>query len=471
MDHSDGLQTIDLAISYDTSRLDVLSVTAGTLTGATGVDADGKPLAFTTFLVNLDSAAGLIRIVGYRLWGPLEGLGSGSLVKINFQVKDDAPPGAAAVNLLQNAGTTTTLVGGANAQNQFFYYDLEPRPSNAPGSPLDGSIVVMPPNEDNSSTDTVAASVTPVVPVINAGSAAPNEISTSPPNLDGSSTDTVAASAVPAVPVTNAVSVAPNEVSTSPTTQPAVSQVSTEAPAVPVVNTVSAAPNEISTSPTTQPAVSQVRTDVPSVTTLVHNGLALAAPAGVVNLDGPVSVIEVSAGTQPRLSAGQLSSDVSSISSMAHTGLTLRVLSSPGVNDTTSTPSGVYTVSALRLLLSTVTVSFNTPGSVDSGTFPGLRNGTPADNFQEPVPVFDSRALTVLAAKEAVILRSLVSQIWQNLDLFEAHLSDAVDQAPNSDGIGGTGDDWMDFFSQYLPSTEDGIVANPDDYGVRDFDD
>ena len=102
LNHSDGLTAVDLAIAYDTSRLTVSAadVQRGSLTGT-----------FDSFTVSVDAAAGIIRIEGYRSAGPLDGLGSGSVALIDFQVKANAPAGAAAINLLQNAGTTWTSVG------------------------------------------------------------------------------------------------------------------------------------------------------------------------------------------------------------------------------------------------------------------------------------------------------------------------------------------------------------------------
>ncbi len=147
LNHSDGLDAVDLAISYDTSRLDVLSpsdIKLGSLTGASGTDAAGNPLTFNNFVVNLDRANGIIRLIGYRTAGPLHGLGSGSLAIIDFQVKSDAPVGAAIVNLMQNVGGTWSLPLGTDVQGNDFAFDLQPRASNAAGDPLDGRINVLP---------------------------------------------------------------------------------------------------------------------------------------------------------------------------------------------------------------------------------------------------------------------------------------------------------------------------------------
>ena len=136
LDHSNGLDAVDLAISYDTSRLDVASaanVLRGSLTGT-----------FDSFTVNLDRAAGIICISGYRTAGPLGGSAGGSVAVINFQVRANAPAGPAIINLMQNVGTTWSLLGGTDAQGNDFLFDLQPRPSNAAGDPLDGVINVTP---------------------------------------------------------------------------------------------------------------------------------------------------------------------------------------------------------------------------------------------------------------------------------------------------------------------------------------
>ncbi len=136
LDHSAGLASVDLAIAYDTSRLDVSSsadVQRGSLTSS-----------FDSFTVNVDQAAGLIRISGYRSAGPVAGSENGSLAVINFQVRANAPAGSAIINLLQNAGNTWSLPGGTDARGNDFLFDLQPGVSNATGDPLDGVINVTP---------------------------------------------------------------------------------------------------------------------------------------------------------------------------------------------------------------------------------------------------------------------------------------------------------------------------------------
>ena len=103
--------------------------------------------------MSVDAAAGIIRIEGYRSAGPLDGLGSGSVALIDFQVKANAPAGAAAINLLQNAGTTWTSVGGMDGQGNNYLFDLEPRPSNAAGNVLDGRIDVVQKDEGGVNKD------------------------------------------------------------------------------------------------------------------------------------------------------------------------------------------------------------------------------------------------------------------------------------------------------------------------------
>ena len=132
---SDGLDAAELAISYDTSRLAVLSTSTiqkGTLTGS-----------FDGFEVNLNSAAGTICVSLYRTDGPIFGLGSGSLVTIDFLIKSTAPAGPAIINLEQSIGATTTALYATDAAgNPLGNFALQPAPSNAAGDSLDGKITV-----------------------------------------------------------------------------------------------------------------------------------------------------------------------------------------------------------------------------------------------------------------------------------------------------------------------------------------
>ena len=166
-----GLDSVNLAIAYDTSRVDVVSaadVVRGSLTQA-----------FDSFVVNLDRAAGVVYISGYRgvvsggvvsggvvsggvvsggvvsggvvsggvvSGGVVSGEWSGgSLALISFQVRADAPAGAAVINLMESAGSVRTALGGTNGQGNDFLFDLQPRPSNVAGDVLDGWINVLSP--------------------------------------------------------------------------------------------------------------------------------------------------------------------------------------------------------------------------------------------------------------------------------------------------------------------------------------
>ena len=134
------MDSVNLVISYDTSRVDVASA-ADVLRGSLTQN-------FDNFTVNIDRAAGIIYISGYRSAGPLAGFGGGSLALITFHVKDNAPAGPAIINLLENAGSVRTALGGTDAQGNDFLFDLEPRPSNAAGDALDGRINVLPANQE-----------------------------------------------------------------------------------------------------------------------------------------------------------------------------------------------------------------------------------------------------------------------------------------------------------------------------------
>ena len=136
LDHSAGLDSVNVAIAYDPSRLDV---------SAADVQRGSLTQTFDSFAVNIDEVAGIIRISGYRTAGPVAGSGGGSLAVINFQVRANAPAGPAIINLLQNVGTSWSLPGGTDAQGNDFLFDLQPQVSNVAGDPLDGRIVVVPP--------------------------------------------------------------------------------------------------------------------------------------------------------------------------------------------------------------------------------------------------------------------------------------------------------------------------------------
>ncbi|HXG10201.1 MAG TPA: cohesin domain-containing protein [Gemmataceae bacterium] len=124
LDLSDGLESADLAISYDSRRLEVLDVQRGSLTED-----------FNFFAVRLDATAGTIRVGLGRTAGPVSGRGGGSVLTITVRVRSDAPAGPAIVNLRRSLGLLTT---GLNEG----WLDLNPDPSDEAGDVLDGVIMV-----------------------------------------------------------------------------------------------------------------------------------------------------------------------------------------------------------------------------------------------------------------------------------------------------------------------------------------
>ena len=134
LDQSDGLTGVNLVIAYDTSRLKV---------SAADVEKGSLTTGFDSFTVRVDQQAGIIYISGYGTDGPLMGQGAGSVANISFQVKDNAPAGAAFINLMASSGTARTALSGVDALGNPFLFDLEPRPSNAAGDALDGRIDVL----------------------------------------------------------------------------------------------------------------------------------------------------------------------------------------------------------------------------------------------------------------------------------------------------------------------------------------
>jgi hypothetical protein len=125
LDHSDGLDSADLILSYDTHRLTLLDIERGDLTGD-----------FDLFAVNPDSSDGLLRVALGRSAGPLFGRGSGSVLQITFHVRDDAPAGGAVINLRQGLGALTTQLNEGGL-------DLIPDPSDEEGDVLDGLITIL----------------------------------------------------------------------------------------------------------------------------------------------------------------------------------------------------------------------------------------------------------------------------------------------------------------------------------------
>jgi hypothetical protein len=126
LDLSDGLETADLAISYDPTRLEVIDVQRGSLT------AD-----FDLFAVNHNPAAGTIRVGLGRSAGPIEGRDIGSVVEMTFRIRAGALTGATIINLRQNVDTTLTQLNDGGL-------DLNPDPNNRAGDRLDGLVMVQP---------------------------------------------------------------------------------------------------------------------------------------------------------------------------------------------------------------------------------------------------------------------------------------------------------------------------------------
>lgn len=128
LDVSDGLSSVDLALSYDTRRLEVLQaadVKGGTLT-----------CDFDLFAVNLDPRTGTIRVGMGRSAGAITGRGAGSVVEITFRVKRNAPEGNAVVNLRRASGQTRTQLNEGGLE-------LNPAPDDKAGDALDGVIRVL----------------------------------------------------------------------------------------------------------------------------------------------------------------------------------------------------------------------------------------------------------------------------------------------------------------------------------------
>jgi hypothetical protein len=111
-----------LALGYDRQRLEIVEVRRGSLT------AD-----FDLFLVNLDSAAGTIRVGLGRTLDPIEGRGQGSVVEVIVRILPDAAPGRTVVNLRAGVGATTTQLNEGRL-------DLNPDPTDAEHDAVDGVI-------------------------------------------------------------------------------------------------------------------------------------------------------------------------------------------------------------------------------------------------------------------------------------------------------------------------------------------
>src|SRR5208282_420221 len=133
LDQSDGLDGVHLALSYDSSRLQLVS------------PADVLPGSLTqgfSFSVDLNANAGTVD-VDATSQTPDSSRGAGTVAVLEFQVKSKAPAGAGFVDLVPVQGSTATFIQGKNASGAFQFV-LAPAPSASPGSPLDGAVTVLP---------------------------------------------------------------------------------------------------------------------------------------------------------------------------------------------------------------------------------------------------------------------------------------------------------------------------------------
>ena len=127
LDQSDGLTAVDLVIAYDSSRLTV---------SAADVQRGSLTAGFSSFVVRVDQDAGIIYISGYQRDGAIPSPlplsqrergdgGAGSLAVISFQVRDNAPAGAAGVQVLKNVGDCWTVLGGVDGLGNDFLFDVQ----------------------------------------------------------------------------------------------------------------------------------------------------------------------------------------------------------------------------------------------------------------------------------------------------------------------------------------------------------
>jgi hypothetical protein len=128
LDLPEGLHAVDLALAYDTSRLEILSegdVRRGTLTAG-----------FELFQINLDAAAGTFRVgLASLRTGGLPEQSAGSVLEITFRIKAGASAGPAVINLLHELTPMRTQLNEGGLV-------LFPVPRNAAGDVLDGLITV-----------------------------------------------------------------------------------------------------------------------------------------------------------------------------------------------------------------------------------------------------------------------------------------------------------------------------------------
>lgn len=126
LDISTGLESAELALSYDVRLLELLEVRRGSLT------AD-----FDLFMVNGDAEAGTVRISLGRTAGPIDDRGEGTVVGLTFRVRADAPVGPTPLNLRERVGQTSTRLNDGGLT-------LTPAPSDAAGDPLDSRLLILP---------------------------------------------------------------------------------------------------------------------------------------------------------------------------------------------------------------------------------------------------------------------------------------------------------------------------------------
>jgi len=107
--------------------------------------ADVLPGSLTqgfTFNVDLNANAGTVNVDASSTRAD-SGLRAGTVAVLEFQVKNNAPAGAAFVDLNKQQGSTLTLLQGQHASGAPFEFTLSPAPSDTPGSTLDGVVTVL----------------------------------------------------------------------------------------------------------------------------------------------------------------------------------------------------------------------------------------------------------------------------------------------------------------------------------------
>jgi DNA-binding beta-propeller fold protein YncE len=128
LDLSDGLDSADLAVSYDPRRLEIV--------GVNDVRRGSLTSDFDLFVVNLDQQAGTLRAGLGRSAGAIKGRGAGSVLTIQFRVKGNAPQGRTILNLRRSLGQTLTQLNEGRLV-------LEPAPRDDAGDALDGAIRIL----------------------------------------------------------------------------------------------------------------------------------------------------------------------------------------------------------------------------------------------------------------------------------------------------------------------------------------